>query len=487
MNNAPFIHLFKTIYGYYFFDVNKSSVIKVNQKVYEYLQELQKSNCELSETNKKDDSVIEQINKLKQGGFLSDRRIKKIKHPDEEVIEYILPYKLSQITLQVTQQCNLRCNYCVYSHPDGDFQRNHSSKHMTFEVAKKAIDYLIKSSRDSKSLYFSFYGGEPLLEFKLIKQCIEYIKESVEGKVLQFNMTTNGTIINDEIISYFETNNVSLLISLDGPKEVHNKNRRFASNGKGSFDSVMENLEFVKTHYPNYYSKMISFNSVIDPEVNYCSICNFFSSCGTVKDKGVRGGIVSNRYTYEKYERTDDYVANSNYEMFKVLLWKLDRVSYSSLSRIVIDEYYTTIDRTANSLKDVTGINEEDMHTGPCIPGLTKLLVTTDGNFIPCERVSESASVMNIGNVDTGINVQKVKQLVDYCKLIEDDCKKCWAIKSCMLCIQSGEDGNSLSAVKKKAYCRGVRDLIEDYLKSYVVLKELEDRAKTVGASFSDK
>ncbi len=476
MNNTPFIHLFETVYGHYFFDVNKSSVMKVNQKVYEYLQKLQKDNCALPETGE-DNSVTEQINKLKNQGYLSHRRIKKIKHPEEEIIEYILPYKLSQITLQVTQQCNLRCNYCVYSHPEGDAQRSHSSKHMTFEIAKKAIDYLIRNSRDSRSLYFNFYGGEPLLEFKLIKQCIEYINESIEGKTVQYSITTNGTIINDEIIRLFDKNNVSLLISLDGPEEVHNKNRRFASNGKGTFDVIMKNLEYIKVNYPDYYNRMISFNSVIDPEVNYCSICNFFSSCGTVKNRGVRGGIVSNRYTYEKYYRTDDYTANSNYEMFKMLLSKLNRVSYESLSNIVIGEYYTTIDRVANSLKDASGINDEDMHNGPCIPGYTKLLVTTEGKFIPCERVSESAAIMNIGNVDTGINIQKVKQLVDYCKLIEEDCKNCWAVKNCVLCIQSGEDGDRISASKKKTYCKSVRDLVEDNLKAYVVLKELEDRA----------
>jgi organic radical activating enzyme len=100
--------------------------------------------------------------------------------------------------LQVTQQCNLRCQYCAYS--GAYYNRTHNSARMSFETAKRAIDFLLARSHESDHVHVGFYGGEPLLEFDLIKRCVDYVKKSVEGRSITFGITTNATLLNDEKI-----------------------------------------------------------------------------------------------------------------------------------------------------------------------------------------------------------------------------------------------------------------------------------------------
>lgn len=109
---------------------------------------------------------------------------------------------------------------------------------MDWNTAKKSLDFLLEHSIDNEIVNIGFYGGEPMIEFDLIKKCIEYAKEIFKGKDIQFSITTNGTLINKKIIRYFVKNKVNLTISLDGPKEVHDKNRRFC-NGSGTFDKII--------------------------------------------------------------------------------------------------------------------------------------------------------------------------------------------------------------------------------------------------------
>ncbi|MDL0414458.1 4Fe-4S cluster-binding domain-containing protein, partial [Clostridioides difficile] len=108
-------------------------------------------------------------------------------HPETKYIKYHIENNLSSIILQVTQNCNLRCDYCIYS---GSYSnRVHTNKRMNIDVAKRSIDYLIKNSSQLNEVSVGFYGGEPLLEFDLIKQIVEYVKVVGEGKEIYFNLT----------------------------------------------------------------------------------------------------------------------------------------------------------------------------------------------------------------------------------------------------------------------------------------------------------
>ncbi len=178
MKQKPFIHLLKSPYHYYVFDVNTNSILRVSQELFEYLQaeQIGRKMPVLSSAGS------QELNSLTESGYLKTKHPLKIENPQIRDVEYLLEYQLNMLTLQVTQQCNFRCSYCAYSTGDGIIQRKHSIKKMNLQTAKKSIDFLAERAKHSPEVNISFYGGEPLLEWPLIYQTMEYAKKRLEGK-----------------------------------------------------------------------------------------------------------------------------------------------------------------------------------------------------------------------------------------------------------------------------------------------------------------
>lgn len=198
-----FIHLFRTLNSYYLYDVNLNSIIKINEITYNKLKNKQEI---LGEDL--------QISKLKQRGFLQpiDRNI-NIEHPLTDKVESYLQNNVSLLILQVTQNCNLRCKYCVYS---GSYiNRVHTNKRMNFNTAKQAVDFYYEHCKNVDIASISFYGGEPLLEFELVKRVVEYCEKKFSGKQLNLNMTTNATLLTTEMMDFLQLHKINLTISLD--------------------------------------------------------------------------------------------------------------------------------------------------------------------------------------------------------------------------------------------------------------------------------
>lgn len=140
------------------------------------------------------------------------------------------------LCLNVAHDCNLKCKYCFAA--QGDF--GGEKELISFEVGKAAIDYLIANSGSRKNLEIDFFGGEPLMNFEVVKQLVDYGR-SVEkdyNKNIRFTITTNGVLLNDEIIDYINENMHNVVLSLDGRKEV-NDNMRPTLNDKGSYDITL--------------------------------------------------------------------------------------------------------------------------------------------------------------------------------------------------------------------------------------------------------
>ena len=465
--NAPFIHLFKIAGSFYFYDVNRNSILKVQKSLWELLKKQQhQSNQEVQWQDNENNSIVE---KMREQGFLSSNRVKEILHPADEILVYHLDNKIQMLTLQVTQQCNLRCNYCVYS---GDYHnRQHSNNKMSFETAKKAIDFLISHSNDNRYISLGFYGGEPLIEFDLIKRCIEYAKVRGLGKELMFSITTNGTLMDDEIIEYLENNNVSLMISLDGPKEIQDKNRKFAFNNCGTFDKVMENVKRVKNKFPEYYKK-IAFSAVIDPKNDFSCINTFFSTDEIIGDHTVMSSVVSDNYSKSEEKYNEDFSIKYNYEYFKILLCELNRLDRKYISKFV-DRRFSDLKRTYRQLTPSDKVPEKTQHSGPCIPGAQRLFITTEGKFYPCEKVSEMSEVIRIGDLEKGFNIDKVRAMLNIGKITEDKCKNCWAFRFCKLCAVFSDEMTQLSSDKKTSYCDSIKQDAESMLKDICMLKDM--------------
>jgi uncharacterized protein len=473
--SKPFIHLFRTIGDYYIFDVNTTAILKIEKEVFHYLENLLGDNGKQKNLT---DAEIQKANnwvkKAQEEGFLSSKRIKQITHYGDPYLEGLLDQYMENLILQVTQACNLRCKYCPYS---GTYEnRRHTELSMPEEIAKKAIDYLIDHSSEMPRLAFGFYGGEPFLNFALIKKLTPYIKQKTRGKEYGYFITTNGTVMNDEIIQFLVENDVNLFVSLDGPKEVHDRNRCFGSGG-GTFDVVMKNIEKVKKFAPEYVKERIKFNAVFVPEVPFCPLSQFFTDFESIKDTLVMANNPSPYYRKDKIEKEQldenpQYWDDVEYESLKYMLYKKGRLKKSDVSKIIYN--WEERDRSAMEEKREIGIELPDSFhpAGPCVPGSRKLFVTINGELFPCERLSETSKVCKLGTLDSGIDIEKARKFLNIGRLTEEECKNCWAARFCQACIASADNQENLDKKLKLSYCRDFKTSAEAKLRKYCTYKE---------------
>lgn len=392
--------------------------------------------------------------------------IDKIEHPETRLLKYKYERKLSVITLQITQQCNLRCEYCVYS---GKYQnRSHSSGVMDDAVARQSIDFLALHSIDSSHVHIGFYGGEPLLRFEFIKDQIEYALKRLQGKHITFGLTTNGTLLNKDIIEYFAKKNVLLRISLDGDKVSHDKNRKFANSDRGSFDIIINKLEEIFEYYPEYF-KTINFNVVIDPESPFKKTALFFKNNSLINNAFITAGLISNQYVVEETRSSEIFKEEYGYELFKYFLYKLNVLKKEDVSNL-FEGYFRGIKRIED--REITELESTAHHGGPCVPGVQKLFVGIDGTLYPCERVNEESEVMKIGTVFDGFMIEKALAILNIGEVTKEECKQCWAFRFCTICAASADDTIKFSRQKKLKACKAVKQSTLVFLKNYCMLKE---------------
>lgn len=463
MNNKPFIHTFKTSNNYYVYDVNTDKILKIPQSIYDILND-KDNEFELSNN--------EYIINLKNKGYLKSTKVEETEHPETKYLRYTLENKLDTILLQVTQNCNLKCEYCIYS--GGYKNRNHSDKRMSIETAKKGIDFLINNSKDSEELHIGFYGGEPLLEMGLIKECILYALEKGEGREIFFNLTTNGTLLKSDIISFFEKYGVSIMVSLDGPAEIHDKNRKFANGDIGTHEFVIKNLEKIKKEHPIFFKDRVLFNTVLDVENEFSCVENYVSGEDLFNDSIFLYSLINDNYALRKRNILDKFIIDENYEMFKIYLNKLGKINDDNVSKILKVEV-ENIGRSRIG-KHVDGRQELPKkwhHGGPCVPGALRTFLTVDGDLYPCERVSETSKVSLIGNIESGFDYERIEEILNIEKVTEDQCHNCWVYSYCSTCIACADDLTTVSKDLILKQCKRVRNNTEEIFKDYCVLKEL--------------
>ena len=151
--------------------------------------------------------------------------------------------RMSYMELILTDQCNLRCSYC--------FEKDKNPHNMSDETALAAVDFLMEESGPTKRVTILFFGGEPLLRFDLMQKVHAYATKEANkrGKTINWDMTTNGTLMTEEKAQWLAKAGVKYLLSLDGAAEDHDRYRKFA-NGRGSFDVVAKRLPIMKRYQP---------------------------------------------------------------------------------------------------------------------------------------------------------------------------------------------------------------------------------------------
>ena len=331
----------------------------------------------------------------------------------------------TSIYLFTTNRCNLNCKYCYEKNRTGD---------MSEETMKQSIDWLINQhderirSRPDQEIALTFFGGEPLLNFPVVKYGIDYAykKYKEDGLKVGLYILSNGTILTDEMIDYFQEvlrrKGLSFFIqvSLDGCKESHDKNRIFANSDKGSFDKIIENTSRLSKIMPN-----LIIRQTVVPE-NVRNLSRDFSSLINT------GAKICNLTPIVEGDWSD-----RNIDIYLEELEKCVRIFV---------EHPNSKDMNFNMVHSVISRMEDKQFNSykGCRAGVRLAAVTIDGDIYPCHRFAAYKDQFDykIGNVKTGIdfesdNFKKVMDMHNAPSRCNDciavSCNRCYATNLSML------------------------------------------------------
>ena len=316
---------------------------------------------------------------------------------------------VKSLCLNIAHDCNLRCKYCFAS--QGDYDTN-KRELMSFDVAKRAVDFLIKMSGPRQHCEIDFFGGEPLLNWDVVKQTVEYIESIQEqhNKIFKLTLTTNGMLLTQDKIDYVNEHKMSLVLSLDGRESVHNAMRPVAGSGAESYKYIAKNLinAVKQRHGLEYY---------------------------------VRG-----TYTHKNLDFTKDVMAMSDLG-FEHL--SMEPVVGEEGDYVLREEDWPVLEKEYEKLADIylqrqlDGWGEKfnffhfrmDLYRGPCMAkrlrgcgaGHEYMAIVPNGDIYPCHQfVGKDGYVL--GNVYDGLqNTEIPKDFRNTHVFSKPTCAECWA------------------------------------------------------------
>lgn len=376
--NAGDIHFFSIASEHFIFDPTTHSVFSV--------------------TSNKLEELAEEIEEATQKGFFL--RAKDIKYQDTRVFK--------SLCLMVTHRCNFRCTYCFEKD-----KTNPGTSIMSLEVGQKSLDLITKLSQNRVNIEVDFFGGEPLLYFDTIRQIITYGRnlEKLHKKKFWFSLTTNASLFTDEIISFLKSENISLILSIDGDKKTHDKYRTY-KDGTGTFENTWQGIEkLIRSGHDGYYAR-----GTYTKETR-----NFLDQVFYLEKKGLE------QISFEPVISKDPALGFTKEDL------TLLRQIYEKLA----EEYI--LHRKKNPRFRFYHF-EVNLEKGPCLQklmtscgaGVEYLSVSPSGNLYPCHQFDGDQNY-ELGNVSDGIInldlIEKFRALTQVGK--KEKCNTCWARTLC--------------------------------------------------------
>lgn len=323
----------------------------------------------------------------------------------EKYAKYSVASPVKAMCLNIAHDCQLRCKYCFAS--TGDFGKGR--KLMSFETAKHAIDFLLENSGDRTNLELDFFGGEPLMNFKVVKQTVEYARsrEKEYGKKFRFTITTNGLLLDDEKIDFINKEMSNVVLSIDGRKEI-NDYFRVLPNGTGCYDIILPK-----------YKKL-------------------------VEGRGDKEYYVRGTFTKKNPDFSDDvfalYEAGFDQISIEPVVGESDEYALTEKELpAVFKEYEKLAKRILENEKNGKKFNffhfMIDLDQGPCAIkrlrgcgcGNDYVAITPDGDIFPCHQFV-GIDEYKMGNIDEGTFNTEMKADFANCHVYsKPDCRKCWA------------------------------------------------------------
>lgn len=323
----------------------------------------------------------------------------------EKYAKYSVASPVKAMCLNIAHDCQLRCKYCFAS--TGDFGKGR--KLMSLETGKHAIDFLLENSGDRPNLELDFFGGEPLMNFKVVKQIVEYARsrEAEYNKKFRFTITTNGLLLDDEKIDFINREMSNVVLSIDGRKEV-NDYFRVLPNGQGCYDMILPK-----------YKKL-------------------------VEGRGDKEYYVRGTFTNRNLDFSDDVFAlyDAGFDQISIepVVGESDEYALTEKELpAVFREYERLADRIIENEKNGKKFNffhfMIDLDQGPCAIkrlrgcgcGNDYVAITPDGDIFPCHQFV-GIDEYKMGNIDEGTFDQKMKEDFAAAHIYsKPDCRKCWA------------------------------------------------------------
>lgn len=314
------------------------------------------------------------------------------------------------LCLHIAHTCNLNCSYCFAS--QGKYHGERAV--MSFEVGKRALDFLIENSGTRRNLEVDFFGGEPLMNFDVVKRLVEYARsiEKEKNKNFRFTLTTNGMLVDDDVIDFANREMSNVVLSLDGRKEIHDR-CRVDYAGNGSWEKIVPKFQkFVKMRgNKNYYMRGTFTHANPD----------FLEDIKTMLDLGFTElsmePVVTSPSDPAALTEEDKVIVMEQYEKLAELMLQRDKEGRP------FTFYHYMI----------------DLADGPCIykrisgcgSGTEYMAVTPWGDLYPCHQfVGEEK--FKLGDIYNGVTNTAVREEFASCNVYaREECKNCWAKLYC--------------------------------------------------------
>lgn len=411
------IHLFKRAGKNLVLDVGSGTVHILDPLSYDLLESLSQDDIITGDTdtlppeiinrygNDEIGEAIQELAQLVDDGLL---------YQDDSYTEFSDMIGLSPIKamcLHVAHDCNLRCRYCFAS--TGGFGGNR--KLMDFDIARAAIDFLVKESGSRKNLEVDFFGGEPLMNFDVVRETVDYARsiERVKGKNFRFTLTTNGMLLDEEITNYLNDNMDNIVLSVDGRKDV-NDWMRPAPDKSGSYEKIIPKYQKLvsERNGKEYYLRGTFTRNNLD----------FYKDVIAINELGF------DQISVEPVVSED----GCGYEIRREDIPKIER-SYEILMQQIIEQ------KNTGALKYNFFHFMMDLENGPCAIKRIKgcgcgneyIAVTPDGEIYPCHQfVGKTDFIM--GKIQEGAVDIKMRNSFANASLLEKSaCHDCWAKLFC--------------------------------------------------------
>ncbi len=443
-------------------DVNSNSLFTVDELAFRMIPMMQnQSLAEIGQAlapefaqSEIDESYAELSQLIESGILFSVGSLPQTSYEQAE-------FEFKSMCLHVSHDCNLRCRYCFAgTGPYGQERTN-----MSYETGKKAIDFLVRQAHNTSFLEIDFFGGEPLLNFPVLKQLVGYAceLEQTTGKTFSFSLTTNGVLLEEAIEQFIAEEQINLILSIDGRKDINDRLRPFA-DGTGSYDLLMDKYQTLNEKrtgsednryglgvYTYYRGTFTSENLDFDKDVVHLSDQGF-------KRISIEPVILPEN---RKYALKEEYLPEI-YDSY-------DRLTEAYLGRLGTDQEFhfhhfeVELDNGPCFAKRITG----------CGAGYHYMAVTPEGDIYPCHQFVGNKKWL-IGNLDEGFtNKAAMNQLRDTNIYTKEKCRSCWVRHFCGGGCHVNADGfNDDIAVPYEIACQMMRKRYENAL--YLKVLELE-------------